>query len=48
MKQIKEKKYFEPYIYDGREVFCVGVAFDKDERNIKEYKVLTVQEMENY
>ncbi|MBN1969621.1 MAG: ATP-binding protein [Candidatus Delongbacteria bacterium] len=48
LKQIKEKKYYEPYISDGREVFCVGVAFDKEERNIKEYKVLTVQEMENY
>ena len=44
-KQIKEKKYYEPYLSDGREVFCVGVVFDKEERNIKEHKIKTVLEL---
>ena len=45
LKQIKEKKYYESYVSDEREVFCVGVAFDKKERNIKEYKVKTIDEL---
>ncbi|MEA1973688.1 MAG: AAA family ATPase, partial [Candidatus Cloacimonadota bacterium] len=45
LKQIKEKKYYEPYLSDERKVFCVGVAFDKKNRNIKEYKIKTVEEM---
>ncbi|MBN1971343.1 MAG: ATP-binding protein [Candidatus Delongbacteria bacterium] len=46
LKQIKDKKYYEPYLSDGREVYCVGVAFGKEERNIKDYKVLSVEEIQ--
>ena len=45
LKQIKDKKYYEPYLSDEREVFCLGVAFDKKERNIGEYKIKTVDEL---
>ena len=45
LKQIKEKKYYEPYLSDEREVYCVGIAFDKKVRNIKEYDVKTVAEL---
>ena len=45
LKQIKEKKYYQPYLSDEREVFCIGVAFDEKERNIKEYKVKTIDEI---
>ncbi|PID30650.1 MAG: AAA family ATPase [Candidatus Cloacimonadota bacterium] len=45
LKQIKEKKYYQPYLNDGREVICVGVAFSKEERNIKEYKTVDVEEL---
>ncbi len=45
LKQIKDKKYYEPYLSDEREIFCVGVAFGVKERNIKEYKVKTVKEL---
>ena len=45
LKQIKDKKYYEPYLSDEREVFCVGVSFDKKKRNIKEYKIKTVSEL---
>jgi len=45
LKQIQNKKYYEPYLSDGREVFCVGVAFDKKIRNIKEYKVASINEL---
>ena len=45
LKQIKNKKYYEPYLSDERKIFCVGVAFDKEKRNIKEYKIKTVKEL---
>ena len=45
LKQIKGKKYYEPYLSDGREIYCVGVAFDKKKRNIKEYKIKTIDEL---
>ena len=45
LKQIKTKKYYQPYLSDKRKVFCVGIAFDEKERNIKEYKVKTVDEL---
>ena len=45
LKQIKEKKYYEPYLSDEREVYCVGIAFDKKVRNIKEYDVKNVAEL---
>jgi len=45
LKQIREKKYYQPYLSDKRKVFCVGVAFDKKERNIREYKVKTIEEL---
>ncbi len=45
LKQIKDKKYYEPYLSDGRIIYCVGVAFDVESRNIKEYKIGTVDEL---
>jgi len=45
LKQIKEKKYFEPYLSDGRKIFNIGVAFDKKIRNIKDYKIKTVDDL---
>ena len=35
--QIREKGYAQPWRADGREVICVGVAFDPEERNIGEW-----------
>ncbi len=45
LKQIKDKKYYEPYQSDEREIFCAGVAFDENARNIKEYKIKTVNKL---
>ncbi|PID29544.1 MAG: AAA family ATPase [Candidatus Cloacimonadota bacterium] len=45
LRQIKEKKYYEPYLSDKRDILCVGVAFDKEERNIKEYKTKTISQL---
>ncbi|PIE79390.1 MAG: AAA family ATPase [Candidatus Delongbacteria bacterium] len=45
LKQIEKRKYYEPYLYDGREIICIGVAFDRKERNIKDYGVVSVEEL---
>ena len=43
LEQIKDKKYAQKYLTDGRSIFMLGIEFDKDERNIslfefEEYK----------
>ncbi len=35
LEQIKERGYFEKY--SGKEVFLIGISFDKEKRNIGEY-----------
>ncbi len=48
LKQIKDKKYYQPYLNDPREIICLGIAFDKKERNIKDYETANLAELENY
>ncbi|PID29945.1 MAG: hypothetical protein CSB55_00775, partial [Candidatus Cloacimonadota bacterium] len=45
LNQIKNKKYFEPYLNTGKNIVCAGVAFDKEKRNISEYKALNLDEL---
>ena len=37
IKQIKDKKYFEPYLSDGRKIILLGIGFDKERRNINDF-----------
>ena len=37
-KQIKEKKYAEPYRASGKKIVEVAVNFSSEERNIKEWR----------
>lgn len=39
LRQIDEKGYLLPYQADGRKVVKVGVAFEKEERNIGEWVI---------
>ena len=39
LKQIKEKKYFEKYFGEKKEIYLLGINFDTKEKNIKEYDV---------
>jgi hypothetical protein len=34
--QIEEKKYYEKYLSDGREIILLGVAFGAEEKNVKD------------
>jgi len=47
IEQIKAKKYYEPYIADKRQVILLGIGFDKEERNIKNYISKTLEELKN-
>ena len=37
LDQIREKRYFEKYLADGREIVLVGAAFDPETRNIEHW-----------
>ncbi|PID27273.1 MAG: AAA family ATPase [Candidatus Cloacimonadota bacterium] len=43
--QIKEKRYYEPYMADKRKVFCMGIAFNEKDRNVKDYEVASLEEI---
>jgi hypothetical protein len=38
LKQIKEKKYYEKYLNENKDIYLVGINFDEEKRNIKEFK----------
>jgi hypothetical protein len=38
LKQIKEKKYYEKYLNENKDIYLVGITFDEEKRNIKEFK----------
>ncbi|MBC7473954.1 MAG: PD-(D/E)XK nuclease domain-containing protein, partial [Candidatus Sericytochromatia bacterium] len=37
IKQIESKKYYEQYLLSKKKILLVGVSFDSQERNIKDY-----------
>ena len=39
MAQIRQKRYFEPYLDDGRRITLIGVAFAKETRNLGEHRI---------
>jgi hypothetical protein len=39
LQQIKDKHYAAPYLDDGREIICAGVAFGLDERNLTDWLI---------
>ncbi|MCP4152698.1 MAG: AAA family ATPase [bacterium] len=42
MKQIKKRQYHQKYLSSSKKVMLVGVGFDKDKRNIGDYKIEVV------
>jgi hypothetical protein len=39
LNQIKEKKYYEKYLTSGKNIKIIGIGFDANERNIKDYMI---------
>jgi hypothetical protein len=44
LRQIYEKKYYEKYLNRNKEIYLVGLAFNKEEKNISDYKFLKYQD----
>ncbi|HON17522.1 MAG TPA: PD-(D/E)XK nuclease domain-containing protein, partial [Spirochaetota bacterium] len=43
LQQIKEKRYFEKYINQYKDIYLVGIEFSKAERNIVGFEVEIVK-----
>jgi len=39
LQQIRDKQYAAPYLDDGREILCAGVAFGLEERNLTDWRI---------
>ncbi|MCA1933649.1 MAG: PD-(D/E)XK nuclease domain-containing protein, partial [Calditerrivibrio sp.] len=37
LSQIKQKRYYEKYLNEGKEIYLVGLKFDKVQRNLGEF-----------
>jgi len=35
----KDKQYAAPYLDDGRQILCAGVAFGPEERNLTDWRI---------
>ncbi len=38
LAQIQEKKYYEPFLEEGKEIIMVGIGFNREDRNIVQFK----------
>jgi len=38
LSQIRERRYYEKYLSEGKEIYLVGINFDKASKNISEFK----------
>jgi hypothetical protein len=38
MEQIENKKYYEKYMTEWKQIYLVGMVFDEEARNIVEYE----------
>ena len=43
LKQVKEKKYYEKYLTSKKSITLAGIGFDKELRNITDYKIETLK-----
>ena len=38
LQQIKEKKYYEKYLNDNKNIYLIGIGFNTDDKNISEFE----------
>ncbi len=38
LKQIKEKKYYEKFLNQNKEIYLVGINFNENEKNISNFE----------
>ncbi len=39
IKQIKQRKYYEKYLQENKEIYLLGIIFDSEERNIRKWEI---------
>ena len=39
IKQIKERRYYEKYLNENKEIYLIGMVFDSSERNISQWEI---------
>ncbi len=44
IKQIKERRYYEKYLNENKEIYLIGMVFDSRERNISQWEIERVDE----
>ena len=37
--QIKQRRYYEKYLSEGKEIYLIGISFSSEERNIVDYEI---------
>jgi hypothetical protein len=47
LKQIKEKKYYEKYLNENKNIYLIGITFDEESKNIKEFVWKKVKNIKN-
>jgi len=47
IRQILEKKYYEKYQNQGKNIYLVGINFDKEKRNISEFNYVSLKDVQN-
>ena len=45
--QIMEKKYYEKYQSQGKDIYLIGINFDKEERNISGFAYASLKDVQN-
>jgi hypothetical protein len=45
VKQILEKRYYEPYLHSGKDIYLMGISFSSEKRTVVDYKWGTLAEL---
>ncbi len=48
IKQIEERKYYEKYLNEGKDIYLIGMVFDSKERNIVEWDVKRISKGDKF
>ena len=43
LKQIKDKRYYEKYLYLNQDIYLVGINFDENDKNISKFEWEKIQ-----
>ncbi|MCP4107078.1 MAG: ATP-binding protein [Desulfobacteraceae bacterium] len=44
VEQILKKRYYEQYLHSGKDIYLMGISFDKEKRTVEDYKWGTLRE----